>query len=744
MRKLLLGIAAVLIAGSASAQQPNFGKVVANPAKKVVAKSTALSKALGLDDAKVANNKQQQKKMNTHLQWANAAQLSSNMKSVLMPSAATARHNVASVAADAPLTWWGYTVSSAGKVFPFGFDDLASAFNATFLKGQTKYNLACVIPANYAKAKIDSVEFVIKGTEQYKDLTVWVAPFSTISDEKGEYYNPPVSADEAAVKVVVPAADITAVGTGFGWIGVKLPTSFVVPEDGCFVGYSFESTSGATPVITWYTDDEEGGCIMQYEYQGDRYFDSFSGMGVGNLTTIVGMDVTDCDANSASVGADPEQTVMINEPADYYFYVYNNGAKAITNIDYTLTTDGEAIDAHLDLVNVIAPLSMGVIPLSGKAFDTDGVHTIELVVNKVNGNDNIATDNSATNSAIVLEKAAERVSVVEEMTGTWCGWCPRGHVALENMKKTFGDKVITLASHFTGGTNAVDPMNCYLYDQNDPFGNYGVVADQISQYLGGGGFPGAIFDRMIWADPYNGMNNQLNDKGTFDYGGDDLINAMRLAIPSEAELELAASWEDDAKTTIKVDLSTTFNYDRFGENPYGVGFILSENGMKGAGTSWMQLNYYSNSYGNAGAVYYKNADMLSWFNAEVFVPMTYNNVVVQAWRPLGDALFTNEEEIVKGQTYTSTVSLPISSDIIQDKDMLSLTAILVNLNSLGIVNATQVHLGAGAAGITDVQKDANSNVVERYNLNGMRMNAPQKGLNIVRLADGRCVKVAVK
>ena len=76
--------------------------------------------------------------------------------------------------------------------------------------------------------------------------------------------------------------------------------------------------------------------------------------------------------------------------------------------------------------------------------------------------------------------------------------------------------------------------------------------------------------------------------------------------------------------------------------------------------------------------------------------------------------------------------------------MLSLTAILVNLNSLGIVNATQVHLGAGAAGITDVQKDANSNVVERYNLNGMRMNAPQKGLNIVRLADGRCVKVAVK
>ena len=166
--------------------------------------------------------------------------------------------------------------------------------------------------------------------------------------------------------------------------------------------------------------------------------------------------------------------------------------------------------------------------------------------------------------------------------------------------------------------------------------------------------------------------------------------------------------------------------------------------MKGTGTQWMQLNYYSNSYGQAGAAYYKNADMLSWFEAEPFVPMEYSNVVVQSWRPLGDALFTESEDIEKGKALSNTYNLPVTSTLIQDKDMLSLTAILVNLNNLGIVNAAQVHLGAGAAGITDVQKDANSNVVERYNLNGMRVNAPQKGLNIVKLADGRCVKVAVK
>ena len=127
------------------------------------------------------------------------------------------------------------------------------------------------------------------------------------------------------------------------------------------------------------------------------------------------------------------------------------------------------------------------LPLANKVFSTDGVHTIELTVTKVNGNQNIAEDNTASNSIIALEKGAERTSVVEELTGTWCGWCPRGHVGLENLKKTFGDKVITLAGHYTFGENAVDPMNCYEYNQNDVFGNYGVVANQLSSYLGGSG-----------------------------------------------------------------------------------------------------------------------------------------------------------------------------------------------------------------------------------------------------------------
>ena len=46
--------------------------------------------------------------------------------------------------------------------------------------------------------------------------------------------------------------------------------------------------------------------------------------------------------------------------------------------------------------------------------------------------------------------------------------------------------------------------------------------------------------------------------------------------------------------------------------------------------------------------------------------------------------------------------------------------------------------------LRDVNSEVNNNVVSRYNVNGMRINGAQKGLNIVKLANGKVVKMAVK
>ena len=383
------------------------------------------------------------------------------------------------------------------------------------------------------------------------------------------------------------------------------------------------------------------------------------------------------------------------------------------------------------------------------AFEDEGVHSVELNLSKVNGNTNINKQSSAAYSIIALEKSADRVSVVEEQTGTWCGWCPRGHVALDLLNKQLGDKVVTLAGHFTNGESQVDPMNILgdnITAQAEALADYGYVAMNISNMLGGGGFPGAMFDRIVAADPYVGANTTKGKNGTYEYGATDLVNLLKEGNPSEADFSMTASWADDKNTDIKVDLTTTFNYDRFGSFPYGVAFVLSENGMTGKGVTWKQLNYFSKLAGVNGASDFNNPDMAAWFKGGSYVSTTYYNVVVQAWNPLGNAAIVDESQtdIVKGEAIPFSTTLKVNSDLIQNKDNLTISALLVNLNSLAVVNAAKVVLGKSAAGIEDVNSEVNNNVVSRYNVNGMRINGAQKGLNIVKLANGKVVKMAVK
>ena len=752
MKKLLIGLFAVLCAGGASAQQLDVNGQVNNASPRVVAKSGVLSNVLGLDAKTQQTNKADFKLKSNHI-WANASQMQQQARlNMPMLSANAKVAKAEKAAADEGLTWFSYINSN--DVGAVGFDMLAKGLGADFLAGQNKYNVAFMVPSNYAKAKIDSVEFFVLSGCQYDNLTVWMSSVKYTTVEGKNYLTFPESADKADAKVVVPAADVKAVldklpKNYVGPVSVKLPTPFTIPAEGALVGYSFDGKSSDSPIVLAGTSTETGGFFFQYDYEGGRNFESLASV-IGMSSSIrVGMDVSDCEANDASVATDPETTTLVNTDQQYPFYVTNNSAKPITQITYAFTIDGEQQpEKNLNLNSPIESMQTASLPLTTK-FEDEGVHSIELTVSKVNGNKNINKTTSATYSVIALEKGADRVSVVEEQTGTWCGWCPRGHVALELLNKELGDKVVTLAGHFTNSQSQVDPMNILgenITTQEQAFADYGYVAMNVSSLLGGGGFPGAMFDRLVAADPYVGINTKKGKNGTYEFGATALVKAIQEKIPSEADFSMTASWADDKNTDIKVDLTTTFNYDRYGSFPYGVAFVLSENGMTGKGATWKQLNYFSKLAGVNGASDFNNPDMAAWFKAGSYVSTTYDNVVVQAWNPLGTAAIVNKSttDIVKGEAIPFSATLNVNSDLIQNYNNLTLSALLVNLNSLAVVNAAKVVLGKCAAGIEDVNSEANNNVVSRYNVNGMRINGAQKGLNIVKLANGKVVKMAVK
>ena len=752
MKKLLIGLFAVLCAGGASAQQLDVNGQVNNVTPKVVAKSGVLSNVLGLD-AKTQQTKKADFKLKSNHIWANANQMQQQARLNMPMLSANAKVAKAEKAAvDEGLTWFSYITSNdLGAV---GFDALASGLGVDFLAGQNKYNIAFLAPGNYAKAKIDSVEFWVLSGCQYDNLTVWVSSVKYETVEGKNYLSFPESADKADAKVVVPAADVKAVldklpANYVGPISVKLPTPFTIPADGALVGYSYDGKSSDKSIVLAGISSEAAGCFFQYDYEGERNFESLSSI-VGMSSSIqIGLDVSDCEANDATVSANPELTTLVKTKQQYPFYITNNSAKPITQLTYSISVDGvNGAEKSLDLSSPIEPMETASIPYT-TAFEDDGVHTVELNISKVNGNTNINKHSSAEYSIIALEKSADRVSVVEEQTGTWCGWCPRGHVALDLLNKQLGDKVVTLAGHFANGESRVDPMNILgdnITSQAERFADYGLVAMTLSSLLGGGGLPGAMFDRVVAADPYVGANTTKGKNGTYEYGATDLVNLLKEENPSEADFSMTASWADDKNTDIKVDLTTTFNYNRFGSFPYGVAFVLSENGMTGQGATWKQLNYYSKLAGVNGASDFNNPDMAAWFKAGSYVSTTYDNVVVQAWNPLGDAAIVDKSktDIDKGEVIHFSTTLKVNSDLIQNYNNLTLSALLVNLNSLAVVNAAKVVLGNCAAGIEDVNSEANNNVVSRYNVNGMRINGAQKGLNIVKLANGKVVKMAVK
>ena len=752
MKKLLIGLFAVLCAGGASAQQLDVNGQVNNASPRVVAKSGVLSNVLGLD-AKTQQTKKADFKLKSNHIWANASQMQQQARlNMPMLSANAKVAKAEKAAAEEGLTWFSYINSN--DVAAVGFDALASGLGVDFLAGQNKYNIAFMAPSNYAKAKIDSVEFFVLSGCQYDNLTVWVSSVKYETVEGKNYLTFPESADKADAKVVIPAADVKAVldklpANYVGPVSVKLPTPFTIPAEGALVGYSYDGKSSDRSIVMAGTSSEAAGCFFQYDYEGERTFESLSSI-VGMSSSIqIGMDVSDCEANDATVATDPETTTLINTDQQYPFYVTNNSAKPITQITYHFTIDGEQQpEKTLDLSSPIESMKTVSLPLT-KKFEDEGVHTIELTVSKVNGNENVNSATSATYSVIALEKGADRVSVVEEQTGTWCGWCPRGHVALDLLNKQLGDKVVTLAGHYTNSESQVDPMNILgdnITSQAEAFADYGWVAMNLSSMLGGGGFPGAMFDRLIAADPYVGINTKKGKKGTYEFGATALVKAIQEQIPSEADFSMTASWADDKNTDIKVDLTTTFNYDRYGSFPYGVAFVLSENGMTGKGATWKQLNYYSKLAGVNGASDFNNPDMAAWFKGGSYVSTTYDNVVVQAWNPIGNAAIVDKSQtdIIKGEAIPFSATLKVNSDLIQNYDNLTLSALLVNLKSYAVVNAAKVVLGKCAAGIEDVNSEANNNVVSRYNVNGMRVNGAQKGLNIVKLANGKVVKMAVK
>ena len=416
----------------------------------------------------------------------------------------------------------------------------------------------------------------------------------------------------------------------------------------------------------------------------------------------------------------------------------------MTSLSYYITEEGVAQNEQTMKVDSLQS-GLGVIyfPYTPKEY---GEKSVTVTVTKVNGKENLNKyKESLVGYVVVPKKAMDRTSLVEEITGTWCGFCPRGIVGLNNLKRDLGGKVITVAAHFPSVIGAADaasdPMYCAEYD------SLAIMLDEA--------YPNSLVDRVIDMDPYAGLHQNIDQSvPTYKYGATEVVNLVSKLIPSEASFSLKADWED--KTTqnkIVVDVATSFGLTRMAAN-YAIGFVLLEDGMTGTTEEWKQSNYYAQefidwykqTYGKTyGSIYYSDTDMQEFRNGPALMDLTYDHVAVGAWNPTWGYDGSVDGLIIEDEVYPFKKTLDISANkLIQDKSKLSVVAILINRNTHAVVNAAECLIG-GTSGIECIKPaTADSKVAYSVSVNGSRLQAPVKGINIQKMTDGTVRKVVVK
>ena len=325
------------------------------------------------------------------------------------------------------------------------------------------------------------------------------------------------------------------------------------------------------------------------------------------------------------------------------------------------------------------------LPANLKGFN----HDIQFEIADINGKPDAIPENSNKAYSIELqpETTYPRMAVMESLTGTWCGFSPRGIVAMQLLKQKYGERYIPIAVHYANEECGVfDIMNLPAYE---------------CPVLASTSVPMCTLNRGKWCDPYTGFSG-------VPYQGiiDDMNAIMEQKAP--AALGVETRWLGADKTSIEITTSTIIGGDD-DHLPYQLGYVILENGLHGDGEEWNQSNGFHNW---ADGVWYDPNLMPYVDMPEQLTNMKYNYVPVAAWGTFKGLEGTVPESVIGGEIYGHTFNANIAGNThIQNKDSLSVVVLLLNKNTGAIINATQCKVGESSeipAPIKKVTITANS------------------------------------
>lgn len=275
----------------------------------------------------------------------------------------------------------------------------------------------------------------------------------------------------------------------------------------------------------------------------------------------------------------------------------------------------------------------------------------------------VGDESSATGKV----SAYKRLIVAEEVTGTWCGYCVRGIVAMADMKSGYGDSFLGIAVH-NGTESWEDPMSMPEY------------TDWLFSKFNMSGYPHCTVNRMVTytGDPGNIFTYYSLLKYKENYTGLDL----------EADVDAEAK-KVKARTTLYTSRDIEESNLRLAyvviENDVHCGDTVDENGKPIRYNGYEQNNYYAG--GGMG-------EMGGFEDMPEIIPgkdMWYQDVARYISDGFGGIEGSLPSEIKEGVgvSHEEEIILP---DNIRQYENTELAVLLINGKTQEIVNAEVISL----------------------------------------------------
>lgn len=499
------------------------------------------------------------------------------------------------------------------------------------------------------------------------------------------------------------------------WNTIELAEPWTIDEDGTFyagVTVTLDKIGGATDYpLLFMIGSTPGGLNIVSSRTYRKWVDLSSSLGATlPMQLVIEGDVV--KEIGAGVTAISNVRVKHDEEAPVKVTIANHGTKAIESIEYTYEINGITLEGAAE-ANISGEFygTTGQITINTPAIAEVGEYTGTFTITKVNGVENVDLAASKTNTVKVMNIVPKKTPLVEEFTGCWCGFCPRGWLGLKLMNEWYPGEFVA-ASYHNG-----DAMQ---------------ITTEYPVYIEG--YPAANIDRSYDLDAYYGF-------GSKPMGIEQAwLELCEEDTPFNVSVEAALS---DDETTITANAAFEACSD-IASTEFGVAYIVTADGLIGDDKNWRQHSYYN---GDESA---RDGYMDYFVDGPEYMFLEYDDVVIAESHNGGtfkEGVFT--DATAEGQIVADTQDFLLADmnsnygakeNLVKNACKLNVIALLIDANTGRVLNCakTRVTVPEGCS-IESLSSDAHE--LARFSIDGTRQSLNAKGISIVRLSNGQTLKV---